>query len=425
MGNLNDLNTRHMRRFFTEAHRDLGPVFGIRALGLRWTVLAGLEANRLVAGPGRRSFASADAWGPLDRHFGVRNSMISVDGPEHRVFRRVEGNAYTRAHFLATLDRSVAIARQDVAGLPTGWFDVAPWCKRLVTEQVAQVAIGATVRPLLDDLVPYVQNALMATVTRQRPTAVLRTPRLRRAQQRTWAVVDDLIATRRRTGPVDPPDLIDDLLAAEASDPGRWAPEDLRQATLGAFVAGMDTAANTLAFALYELGRRPDLAAQLTAETDAAFADGVTPESLQKLTGVMRFVFEVLRMYPIAPAAERTVVQPVELGGHTVPAGTRVIVATTVTHGLPELFADPDRFDPGRFDDERAEHRTPGAYVPFGVGTHTCAGRGMAEGLLVLDVALFCHLVRFSGDPGYRLKQVARPTPSPDGRLRLAVWGRR
>ena len=158
---------------------------------------------------------------------------------------------------------------------------------------------------------------------------------------------------------------------------------------------------------------------------DIAFADGVTGESVHQLPKLVAFLVEVLRVHPIAPALERHLLEDIEFAGHRLPAGTHVIVATTVTHGLPDLFADPDRFDPSRFSAERAEHRTPGAYVPFGVGTHTCAGRGMAEGLITLDAALLLHRLRFSGDPAYLLRQVARPTPSPDNRLRIQVEGRR
>jgi cytochrome P450 len=212
-------------------------------------------------------------------------------------------------------------------------------------------------------------------------------------------MVDDLVEQRRRTGPGPIPDLVDDVLAAADKEPEFWGPSDIRQAILGAFIAGMDTAANTLAFAIHELAARPQIVPELVEEVDSAFADGVTGESLHRMPKLNSFLFEVLRLHPIAPALERHLLHDIDFAGHRLPAGTHVIVATTVTHGLPDLFADPDRFDPTRFSAERAEHRTPGAYVPFGAGTHTCAGRGMAEGLITLDAALLLHRLRFSGDP--------------------------
>lgn len=425
IGSLPDLKTTRMRQFLTDAYLTYGPVFEIRVLGTRVVVLAGPEANRYASGQGRNAFGSYAAWGPLDRHFGVEKSLISVDGADHAMMRRVEGRAYTRAHFTATLERSVAVAEEELAGVEKGWLTVAPWCKRLVVEQVAQVAVSSTARPYLEDLLRYIPLALMSHVTRQLPPVVMRLPHIRRARDRAWTMVDELVEQRRRTGPGPIPDLIDDVLAAAEKDPEFWGPLDIRQAALGAFIAGMDTAANTLAFAIHELASHPELVPALVEEVDAAFADGVIAESLQRMPELVRFLFEVLRLHPIAPALERHLMSDIEFGGHRLPAGTHVIVATTVTHGLPDLFVEPDRFDPTRFSAERGEHRTPGAYVPFGVGTHTCAGRGMAEGLLTLDTALLLHRLRFTGDAAYTLRQVARPTPSPDNRLRINVIGRR
>lgn len=425
IGHLRDLTTTRMRPFLTRAHLEHGPVFEIRVLGQRIVVLAGLEANRYASGPGRKHFGSHRAWGALDGHFGVPNSMISLDGPEHTAMRRVEGRAYTRAHFNATFDRSAAVAQEELDAVEPGWLPVAPWCKRVVTEQVARAAVGGSARPYLDDLVRYVQLVLMSHVTRQRPRAALLLPRVARAQRRAWAMVDDLVARRRESGPGEVPDLVDDVLAAERTDPGRWGPRDIRLAVMGAFIAGMDTAANTLAFGVHELTRHPDLLPALVDEVDAAFADGVTADALERMPGLVRFLFEVLRVHPIAPALERHLLTDVEFAGYHLPAGTHVIVATTVTHGLASVFADPDRFDPERFAPGREEHRLAGGYVPFGVGTHTCAGRGMAEGLLTLDIALLLHRLSFTGDPAYRLRQIARPTPSPDNRFRIRVLGRR
>ena len=421
LGNLLDLNTTRMRGFLTRAHLEHGPVFEIRVLGRRIVVLAGLEANRFASGPGRKAFGSHLAWGGLNRHFGVTNSLISLDGPEHTAMRRVEGRAYTRAHFNATVDQTSVSVLDDLAALSPGWLPVAPWCKRVMTEQVARAAVGGTARPLLDDLIRYVQMTLMAHVTRQRPPLVMHSPRIARSRRRVWAMVDGLIRERRRTGPRETPDLIDDVLAASDVDPGRWGATDISVAALGAFIAGMDTAANTLAFAVWELTQHPDLVPGLVAEVDEALAGGITTDALEQMPQLVRFLFEVLRVHPIAPALERHLISEIELGGLHLPAGTHVIIATTVTHSLDDLFADPDRFDPDRFSPTRAEHRNAGAYVPFGVGPHTCAGRGMAEGLLTLDTALLLHKLRFEGDPEYRLRQIARPTPSPDNRFRINI----
>ena len=72
-------------------------------------------------------------------------------------------------------------------------------------------------------------------------------------------------------------------------------------------------------------------------------------------------------MYPVAPVLVRTVTNSFDFAGYRIPAGENVMIATTVPHYLPECFPEPDRFDIDRYTPERAEHRQPEVYAPFGL----------------------------------------------------------
>ena len=112
--------------------------------------------------------------------------------------------------------------------------------------------------------------------------------------------------------------------------------------------------------------------------------------------------------------------------GHAVREGDPVIVATSVSHFLPSLWQRPSEFDVGRFEEGRSEHRKPGAYAPYGLGPHTCLGAGLAEVQLVLLVASLLHEVELRLDPpGYVLRTVMAPGPTPDARFGMAVVRRR
>ncbi|WP_216318179.1 cytochrome P450 [Deinococcus aestuarii] len=416
------------RGFLTRAYRAHGPVFAVTAPGVRLTVLAGLEANRFVMREGAGVLRSWEAWHANDVEMGgVRHSLISVDGEPHRAFRRAERRAYSRSHFEANLRPALAVAAEDLAALGAGErLPVARWCKRVVTEQLARVAVGGTARPSLDDILTFVQTGLMVTVTRRWPRAALADPRYRRAKGRVGRMVDELVAWHRAHPPGEDRthDLIDDVLAAQRERPDFWRDEDVRFAALGAFIAGLDTAANSLAFVLYRLHRHPEVLARVREEADALFRDGPpTPEALGRAPHLHRAVLETLRLHPIAPALTRRVTRDFTFAGHTVPSGTDLLLATTVTHGLDEVFDRAERFDPERFGPERAEHRRAGAYVPFGVGAHTCLGSGLAEGLILLNAAAVVRTLNLHLDPASRLREVSRPTPSPDGRLHLTVRG--
>ncbi|GGR87220.1 cytochrome P450 [Deinococcus sedimenti] len=426
IGSVTRLSPLSLRTFLADSYRQHGPVFNVSGLGQTFTVLAGPEANVWAMKESSRVLRSREAWQPNDQAFGVQRSLISVDGAEHRAFRRVEGRAYTRSYLSANLARALSVTAEDLAPLRAGdELPVASWCKAVITEQLARVVVNGTARPYLRDLLTFVQTTLMVRVTRQRPPLTEHLPGFRRARARSLGMVEALIEEHRRIPPAQAgrePDLIDDLLAAQAADPAFWSELDLRVAAIGAFIAGMDTAANTLAFVLYRVGQHPELMPALVAEADAAFQDGPpTLETLGRLPHLHRFVLECLRLHPIAPALNRTVTQDFEFAGYVVPQGRRVILGTTVPHSLDECYPDAGTFDPDRFAPSRMEHRRPGAFAPFGLGAHVCAGSGMAEGLILLNLAAILRTLDLRGDPSYVLREVARPTVTPDDHLTLSV----
>ena len=415
--------------FFTRQYLRLGPVFRVRALHRRFTVLAGPEANLFVTREGSRHLRSREFWMDFDKELGAARSMLSMDGAEHARMRKAQKPGYSRSFIHEHLHDVIAITRREVAEWPldepiAGLYAL----QRIVTEQLGTIAAGVSPRDYLDDMIVFVRTILAARVTRQRPAVLMRTPRFRRARQR----VEELYATVRAAHDPDhrsgaEPDLVDELLALHHVDPQFLPETDLMPAVLGPFIAGLDTVGSTCAFMLYALLKHPDLLERMSAEADASFAHGtLTEEAVRRLDVTHRVALETLRMYPIAPAITRTVSNTFEFAGYTIPAGEKVIVATTVPHHLPRYFPEPERFDIERYTPERREHRQPGVFAPFGVGPHVCLGAGFAEVAIAATMATIVRDVELSLDPpDYRLKISPVPTPSPDERFRFRVTRRR
>ena len=96
--------------------------------------------------------------------------------------------------------------------------------------------------------------------------------------------------------------------------------------------------------------------------------------------------------------------------------------ATGVTHMLPEFFPNPEVFDIDRYTPERAEHRRPGVFTPFSLGTHTCLGAGFAELQLMMTFATILHTAELALDPPdftASVKPLPLPNPGKDFRLRV------
>ncbi len=414
--------------FFTRQYLQLGPVFRVRALHRRFTVLAGPEANLFVTREGSRHLRSREFWMDFDKELGAARSMVSMDGAEHVRMRKAQQPGYSRSFIHEHLHDVIAITRREVAEWPLdepipGLYAL----QRIITEQLGTIAAGVSPRDYLDDMIVFVRTLLAARVTRQRPAVLMRTPRFRRARQRVeelYATVRAVHGPDRRSGE---PDLVDDLLALHHVDPQFLPETDLMPAVLGPFIAGLDTVGSTCAFMLYALLKHPDLLDRMRAEADASFAHGtLTAEAARRLDVTHRVALETLRMYPIAPAITRTVSNTFEFAGYTIPAGETVIVATTVPHHLPQYFPEPERFDIERYAPERREHRQPGVFVPFGAGPHVCLGAGFAEVAIAATMATIVREVELALDPpDYVLKISPVPTPSPDDRFRFRVARRR
>ena len=178
---------------------------------------------------------------------------------------------------------------------------------------------------------------------------------------------------------------------------------------------------------VYELLKHPDLCQQLTAEADTLFdRETFSLRDLNQLDITHRVVMETLRLYPLTPVVPRFVCNSFEFGGYTIPSGEQVLIASAMPHFMSEYFPDPQRFDIERYTTERAEHRQPGVYAPFGLGAHRCLGSNLAEALIAVNMLTIFHETELALDPpDYLLKVKTSPTYHPDRSFRFRLVRRR
>jgi cytochrome P450 len=231
------------------------------------------------------------------------------------------------------------------------------------------------------------------------------------------------LIAERRAGGEDQGDLLSMLLAAHDADDGSFmTDQQVRDETLTLLMAGHETTANALTWTWYVLAQHPPIYARLREEVDRVLR-GRTPTAadLQSLPYSLQVLKESMRLYPPVPLVVREASCPVEIGGYSFPSGTRFIVSPYTLHRRPDLFADPERFDPDRFA-PAAEARLPkGAYVPFVSGPRNCIGNNFAlmEGQIVL--ATLAQRVHFSLVPGQRIVREALITLRPRDGIRMRV----
>lgn len=193
------------------------------------------------------------------------------------------------------------------------------------------------------------------------------------------------------SGP-DGPGLVHVLTDAAAEHP-EYTDQLIRDELVTLLAAGHETTASTLTWLHLLLDQHP-------AAREAALAAG-SDGSPQRRQAVQALIHETLRLYPSAWLLPRRAAETDTLAGYTVEAGTDILVCPYLTHRDPELWPDPEHFDPRRFltPDGRPTH--PGAYFPFGIGPRACLGLQFAlrESTVLLEHLLPAHVPVFSSTP--------------------------
>jgi cytochrome P450 len=237
------------------------------------------------------------------------------------------------------------------------------------------------------------------------------------------AAVAAILAARAGTGPRTPPDLVDLLLA------GGMSHAEVRDEIVTFLVAGHETVASALTWALVLLGEHPEVADRVAAE--AVDVLGPDPRSrpaadlgaLGKLTMARAAVDEAMRLHPPAWLITRRTGADLVLGGRAVPSGSLLILSPWIVHRHPAAWADAERFDPDRFLDPAVAGSVRTAFLPFGAGPRMCIGRDFAYAEAVLALAMVARAVRLapSGPPPRPLPLV---TIRPDRPALMRITGR-
>ncbi|MFO0573022.1 MAG: cytochrome P450 [Polyangia bacterium] len=219
--------------------------------------------------------------------------------------------------------------------------------------------------------------------------------------------------------------LLDALTQARDSGSGDgMSQKQLVDEILTFFLAGHETTAVGLTWTLHLVSRHPEVEARLHEEVDRVLAgQPPTAHDLEALVYTRQVIDEALRLYPPLWIYPRTAAREQPLGGFVVPAGAMMLIAPYLTHRLPGLWPDPERFDPERFRPEHVAARPRHAYLPFGFGPRACIGQHFALQEMVLAVAAIAQRfsVRAPAGPEVAVALDAESTLRPGGPMTVCL----
>ncbi|MYW00626.1 cytochrome P450 [Streptomyces sp. SID3343] len=333
------------------------------------------------------------------------NGLATCPHDDHRQQRRLLQPAFHRDR----LPEYAKVMSAEVAVMLDGWTESRELdVLATVNEFAATLATRTLFAAELDDATFEELRLCMHTVMtgmmrrmllpwsflNRLPTSSNR--RFDRARARLRQYVAQLTSDYRRAG-VDHGDLLSILLAVRDDQGQGLTDAEIHDQVFTFYLGGSETSAPALSWALYLLGRNPDIRKRLHDEVDTVLAGRIAQyDDIPNLRLTHRVIMESLRLYPPGWLFTRVTTKDAELAGRRLPAGSVVVYSPHIVHHRADLFPDPERFDPDRWGDDSV--RLPrGAFTPFGSGARKCIGEDFA--LTEATLALASIVARWELDP--------------------------
>jgi cytochrome P450 len=320
------------------------------------------------------------------------HSVLLLDEHEHMAQRKLMLPSFHGERVLRYGDLMREVAEQQIERWPVG-EPVALWpgMQAITLDIIIRAVFGVEEADRLERLRTALREMLARAVSPSRmallgligPRRIDRMRLLEGELRPVDTLLIEEIHTRREAPDLSERDDVLSMLVQARHEDGRpMSDTELRDELMTLLVAGHETTATSLAWAVERLARHPDKLERLREEVvagDDAYLDAV--------------VKETLRLRPVIPIVARRLTEPMEIAGHQLPAGVVVAPCIYLVHRRPDVYPEPARFRPERFLEQPAGTYT---WIPFGGGVRRCLGATFAlfEMKAVLSALVGARAVR-------------------------------
>jgi cytochrome P450 len=341
-----------------------------------------------------------------------RSSVLVLDEAPHARQRRIlvpplkgeRMRAFFDAMRLETLDAVRAWPR----GTP---FPALPTMRRITLRVILRTGLGLAPGPEMDRFEEKIERflshgrqryalVLMAIIPVHRLSGSRWVPLFRQLSDLDDELFALIGARRRGDQKASGENVLDDLLAARHEDGSPLDDREIRDAIITVLIAGHDTTALALSWAMADILPRDDVVDRIADELKRVTGGG-PPEAghlpaLEYLDGAMR---ESMRISPVVPFVVRKTMKPFAVGGRDYPAGVVLCPCAYLVHRRADLYPEPDQFRPERFLERKYG---PHEWFPFGGGNRVCLGMPFALYEMKVVLATLASQVRLTRPPGAR-----------------------
>src|SRR5215216_2108078 len=361
--------------FMEDAQRRYGDMFTLKIANEgTWVFISGPDAVKQIFTGDPRLLHAGEANIVLLPVLGS-HSVLLLDDDAHMAQRKLMLPPFHGERMRGYEETMAGVAAREIERWPAGEpLSSWPTMQAITLEVIMRTVFGVRETGRLEQLGRALRSSLSwAAEPRRMAQLALLGPRRvaeRGTLQRALAPTDELIYEEirsRRDAPdlAERDDVLSLLLQARHDDGTPMSDRELRDELMTLLVAGHETSAPALAWALEALARHPAALSRLREEVDSgeeAYVDAV--------------VKETLRLRPVIALVLRRLVEPMEIGGRTLPAGVNVAPCIYLLHRRADIYDEPRAFRPERFLES-----SPGTYnwIPFGGGVRRCLGASFAQ----------------------------------------------
>jgi cytochrome P450 family 110 len=355
-----------------------------------------------------------------------KHSLLTLDGHEHLRERRLLQPPFHGDRMLAygAVMRDIAAAAVDrwPAGRP---FAVHPEMQGVTLDVILRTVFGLDEGPtkrdlraaLLDLLNLGANPQLLLAAQQSNGNGARPAERFFSARERVDRLLFAEIAARRLADVTDRPDILSLLVQATYEDGRPLEDRALRDELMTILLAGHETTATSLAWAVSHVLAHPEVRARIADELRELGPAPLDPQRVTRLEYLDAVCRETLRLTPIVPIVGRRLTRPMRIGGVDLPAGVVAAPCIYLAHRRPERWPEPERF--------LETKPTPYEFLPFGGGVRRCLGMAFALVEMKIVLAEVLTRVELRAAPGYQVRVVRRSvTLAPSEGMPVVVEGR-
>jgi retinoid hydroxylase len=370
--------------FYWQKHQEHGNIFKTSSLVFkRAACLVGPAANRLVLKDQADKLSSR--LGNQFIEFIVTNDTVLLqDGAQHRTSRKLILPVFlpqALASYFDTIQSVVTEMTSDWG--EQGTIDLSTELRKITMAVVVKIFLGSEKTEEIEQVSKWftiLVDSLNSVIKWDNPLTVY--GRGQAARRNIVDYIRRVISERATRGDLEQStDVLSLLLNTVDEDGNKFTETQVINQSIGLLFAGGDTTSSLFSWLLFELGNSAEWRQRLRNEQQQVIGNRpIEIGHLRQLPDMTNVIKESERLYAPAWVISRVATADIEYDGYLIPAGWFVFIFPMLTHRLPEIYQDPDTFDPDRFAPPREEdQKQPYSLIGFGGGVHSCLGVELAK----------------------------------------------